>query len=73
MIGVDFDSDGNSETPNDRNWTELTVVRRDDSAQRIDIDRVVGEPLLLKVTSDYRTLALRAATFLAQSTGGPPH
>jgi hypothetical protein len=67
---VDFDSDGNSAALEDRNWTELTVVRRDHPVERIDIDPVSEEPLVLKVVSDTRELALRAAEFLADATGG---
>ncbi len=68
--GVNFDSDGDSETPEDPNWTELTLERRDASGERIDVDPVVPEPLTLKVVSESRDLALRAATYLAEVTGG---
>ena len=67
---VDFDSDGNSATADDRNWTELTVIRRDQWAERVDIDPVAEGPLSLNVVSESRDLALRAATFLTHATGG---
>jgi hypothetical protein len=68
--GVDFDSDGNSRTPDDREWTELTVTRRPMEAERVDVDPVSVMPLTLKVVSASRDLALRAAQFLATATGG---
>jgi hypothetical protein len=68
--GVDVDSDGDSSTPEDRNWTELTVIRRSKDAERVDVDPVSDTPLVLKVVSESRDLALRAAEFLARTTGG---
>lgn len=67
--GVDFDSDGNSVTPDDRDWTELTVIRRDASAERVDIYPLEGATLVLRVVSDSRGLAFRAASFLAHESG----
>ena len=68
--GVHFDSDGDSRTPGDANWTELTVIRRDGSGERVDVDSVAQDPLTLKVVSESRDLALRAAMYLARVTGG---
>ena len=67
---VDFDSDGNSETPGDPNWTELTVIRRPSYDQRVDIDPVLEAPLVLKISSGTPGLARRAAEFLVRSCGG---
>ena len=68
--GVNFDSDGDSRTLEDPNWTELTVIRRDGTDERLDIDPVAEEPLTLQVVSESRDLARRAAAFLADATGG---
>jgi hypothetical protein len=68
--GVDFDSDGNSVTPDDPTWTELTVILRKTPEERVDIDPASDTPLVLKVVSESRELALRAATFLTETTGG---
>src|SRR5688572_21284889 len=68
--GVDFDSDGDSRTSDDPNWTELTVIRRGEGSERIDIDPVSDSPLVLKVVSESRDLAVSAANFLARATGG---
>ena len=68
--GADFDSDGNSETPTDTNWTELTVQLRPDGLERVDIDSVFEDPLVLKIASGSPALAKSVAEFLASSTGG---
>ncbi len=67
---VDIDSDGDSQTPEDTNWTELTLTRRPAYVERIEIDPVERTPLTLQVVSASRPLAHRAAVFLAQATGG---
>jgi hypothetical protein len=46
-LGVDFDSDGDSVTAEDPNWTELTVTRLPDYTERVDIDPVSQVPLVL--------------------------
>jgi hypothetical protein len=68
--GVDFDSDGNSATPDDPSWTELTVMLRKTPEERVDVDLASEAPLVLKVVSESRELALRTATFLTETTGG---
>ncbi|OZB57934.1 MAG: hypothetical protein B7X39_20365 [Lysobacterales bacterium 14-68-21] len=68
--GCDFDSDGNSHTPEDGEWTELSLVLRSDVGQRVDIDPVSTEPLVLGVRSTHESLASQAARFLALHTGG---
>jgi hypothetical protein len=68
--GVDFDSDGNSETPADVTWTELTVIRRPKYDERVDIDPLSEDPLVLRIASETPGLARRAAEFLARSCGG---
>jgi hypothetical protein len=68
--GVDFDSDGNSETPADVNWTELTLTRRPHNDERVDIDPVSEDPLVLKISSATPGLARRTAEFLTRLCGG---
>jgi hypothetical protein len=67
---VDFDSDGNSRSADDRGWTELTVIRRDRDEERVDIDPISDDPLVLRVASDSQELARKAAVYLAKATGG---
>ena len=68
--GVDFDSDGDSASPDDRHWTELTLERRVPPAERVDIDPVSETPLVLKVVSSSPMLAQRTAAFLRDKTNG---
>jgi hypothetical protein len=68
--GCDVDSDGNSRTPDDREWTELSLVLRADVGQRIDIDPVSVEPLVLLVRSPQESLSMRVAEFIASYSGG---
>lgn len=71
-----FDSDGNSDTRDATDWTELTVTRRlpsgeNDDQQRVDVDPVDGTvPLILAIRSDNDDLARRAARFLEEHAGG---
>ena len=66
--GVNLDSDGNSETPDDRNWTELILVNRNDGSERIDIDPVSYNPLILRIV-DHKNLVTKAAQFLSEACG----
>jgi hypothetical protein len=68
--GVDFDSDGNSRTPDDREWTELTIIRRDHSGERVNVDPVSDAPLILRVVAQSHEIAFKTAQFLATTTGG---
>ncbi len=65
---VDFDSDGNADI--NPNWTELTLTRRPDYDERVDIDPISEEPLVLKVYSTTPDLARRTAEYLVQICGG---
>ena len=51
---VDIDSDGNSESPEDNDWSELTLILRSDENQRIDIDQIEGnsKQLILRATTN---------------------
>ena len=60
-VGCDVDSDGNSRTPDDCEWTELSLVLRGDVGQRIDVDPVSFEPLVLLVRSPQESLSKRVA------------
>jgi hypothetical protein len=68
---ADFDSDGDSSRSGATTWTELTLTRRTERSERIDIDPVGGEGrLILRITSDSETLVQKAADFLSQRCGG---
>jgi hypothetical protein len=67
---VDFDSDGNSASAEDTNWTQLTISKRPECEERVDVDPVSEAPLVLKIVSTSRDLALRTARFLAATSNG---
>jgi len=69
-IGCNFDSDGNSKTPGDRQWTELTVILRSDPEQRVDVDPISLDPLILAVRSSHQSLCQITAKFLVSVSGG---
>lgn len=52
--GVDFDSDGDSRSAQDGDWTELTLERPGYPEERVDIDPVSTDPLVLKVAMPTR-------------------
>lgn len=67
----DFDSDGDSSSPDAADWTELTLSLRPDCAERIDIDPLPRTSrLVLCIKSEREHLAKRAANFLAERAGG---
>jgi hypothetical protein len=65
---VDFDSDGNADV--DPNWTELTLTRRPNYDERVDIDPVSENPLVLKIISSTPGLAQKTAEYLVKICGG---
>jgi len=68
--GCDIDSDGNSNTPEDSQWTELTIQLRGPSEKRVDIDPVSSEPLILQVRASTFLLADETARFIVECSGG---
>ena len=62
--GVDIDSDGNSESPDSIDWTELTLINRNDDSLRIDIDPKQETPLVLEIRGPEMLVKL-AAEYLA--------
>lgn len=62
--GAKIDSDGNSVTPQDINWTELTLILRSDKEKRIDIDPVEGKPDVLILKSADEKLAHSVVSYL---------
>ena len=67
---VDFDSDGNSKIPNDTFWTELTVETRTVPTERVDIDPMIEDPLILQIKGSTEIIAARTAFYLAETTYG---
>ncbi|KAF0864437.1 hypothetical protein [Pseudomonas sp. LD120] len=68
--GCNVDSDGDSRTPDDEQWTELTLRLRDSSEQRLDIDPLSQAPLVLRIRASEAELGTRAAHFIQSVAGG---
>lgn len=68
--GCNIDSDGNSEEPEDDQWTELAIELRDGEGKRVDVDPVSMTPLILQVRSSSFQLAEAVAVFIVQQSGG---
>ncbi len=68
--GCNVDSDGDSRTPEDHNWTELSVSLRGSPGQQLDIDPVSTQPLVLVVRSPHATLCSKAVEFIVSFSGG---
>ncbi len=68
---ANIDSDGNSRTPDDTQWIELSLVLRGSEGEaEIHIDPVAGSPLILKIRSPNAGLSERTAIFLSDQTAG---
>ncbi len=68
--GQNVDTDGDSHNPASRNWTELYLCNRENSAEMVDISPAQQTPLILEVESELEVLAARTAYFLACQTRG---
>jgi hypothetical protein len=69
--GCNTDSDGNSATPEDPNWTELSLFLRGSSpSEQVDVDPVSVAPLVLEIRSPSQALCERVARYLAGVAGG---
>jgi hypothetical protein len=49
---VDSDTDGNSKFAADREWTELTIINRQNGVERVDVDPSRNNPRILEVRSE---------------------
>lgn len=67
---ANIDSDGDSASPDDDLWTELTLENRHLPDSRIDVDPVATDPLILEVRGKHRELLERVARLLVQRSGG---
>jgi hypothetical protein len=63
-------SDGNSDNPASRVWTQLMFDPRDTPGERFDIVAYQNEPLVLKVMAANPALAAQVAYFLGHATDG---
>lgn len=70
--GCNIDSDGDSDTPDSSDWTELTLILRSglEDGPRVDVVPLDGPLPILWIRSDEEALAGRAAAFLLEKAGG---
>ena len=68
--GCNIDSDGDSRTPEDSDWTELSLSLRGAPGQQLDIDPISTEPLVLVVRSPQASLCSKAVKFIISFSGG---
>ena len=61
---VDCDSDGDSYDPDSTAWRELTLVKRPDYDQSIDIDPLESDRDILKMVATSQNLLDRTFSFL---------
>ena len=64
------DTEGNSDHPASRTWTELYVRNREREGEVVTVSPHGESPLVLSVQSELRHLAARVALFLATHCGG---
>lgn len=68
LFGID--SDGNSGSPEDTTWIELSVSLRDSKSPYVNIYPVSYDPLVLEVSCFSSELAKKAAENLVKIAGG---
>ena len=66
-----IDSDGNSRTPDDEEWTELTLSLRGEPGQSVTVDPIAGQPATLAIRSSDPALAEKVVAFLDGSRREP--
>jgi hypothetical protein len=69
--GCNIDSDGNSATREDTNWTELSLfLRGAPPSEQVHVDPVSELPLVLNIWSPSGELCNRVAKYLVSTSGG---
>lgn len=63
---ADVDSDGNSKTAKSTNWNELTLILRNDTKQRLDIDPDELDKKYLFIRSEKKTLVTKTVDSIFQ-------
>lgn len=68
---ANIDSDGNSASPDDCQWTELSLSLRDSAhGVGVHVDPISNDPLVLAIRSVDADLVRRAAEYLRDYSGG---
>jgi hypothetical protein len=68
--GQNCDTDGNSTAVADGDWTELTIINRENDSERVDVFEFSETPLGLIIKSGRQEIAARLAYALAATCGG---
>lgn len=63
-VDADIDSDGNSETAESTSWSELTLILRSDTEQRLEIDPDEKGERFLLVSSMKEDLVTKTIDYL---------
>ena len=64
------DSEGDSHNPASREWTSLYLLNRDNGDEVVEVDKNRDEPLVLRIASPLRSMALGVAYFLVHWSSG---
>ena len=64
------DSDGDSHNPASREWTSLYLQNRENREEVVEVDKDGDAPLVLRIVSPVRTMALGVAYFLVHWSSG---
>jgi hypothetical protein len=68
---ADIDSDGDSTTPDDSQWTELSLRLRGSSQDsHVHVDPISTDPLGLAIRSSDSSIARQVAEYLRDHSGG---
>jgi hypothetical protein len=68
--GQNVDTEGNSDNPASRTWTELYIKNREHAGEVVDVSQHQCSPLVLRVESEQEHLVARVALFLATHCRG---
>lgn len=64
------DSEGNSHNPASREWTDLYLQNRENEDEIVDVMEMEKAPLILRIASPIRLIALGVAYFLVHWSSG---
>lgn len=68
---ANVDSDGDSRSPGDTQWTEVSpILRGRNKKEQVHVDPVSVKPLVLKIRSPDREITKRVTSYLQEVAGG---
>ena len=63
-VGACVDTDGDSKSADDQEWTDMTIQRRDGARERVDVVRIAESPRTFRIRASTEELAERASAVL---------